>query len=490
MLTRFRAPLAASLVCLIILCTAACSVPLAPGYRILKESREIRFVPGPPPELRIRAEFTLENYGNGELAFIDAAVPDEREFGRKNLRAQVDGHDAALANLPEELRHSSPSTLRINLDAPWQQKQKRRLTLEYTLSSPEDRGRRITLSENDFHLGSSGWFPVLQPPRHVLAPFPGRPDKTIVAVGVPSNFLVLSRGKPAGRKQSGGETEYRFLLRTADLAPYVVAGRYTESAAGGKSEGAVFWTLEPLKQDASSAAAQIAAAWKILESDFGPLDKNPVVPHIVESTNLRTHFAGEEGPAAAPFPAGALVNPAALSLGIGSEEFLQKVAHALAHDWFSGEVYPSEDSSIGIGEGLPEYATIVIDEARRGAVAREKRVAKLLREYQEASAHAAEKPVGFTRPDDPAELRRIALVKAPLFYVALEDAYGEAPVRSGLARFVSLLRGSEVGYDDLRAALEESTGKNLAAPFRAWIYETGIPKEFLLKFASANQPAH
>ncbi|HXZ11898.1 MAG TPA: M1 family aminopeptidase [Candidatus Sulfotelmatobacter sp.] len=489
MFTRLRAPLAASLVCFFILCSAGCSVPLAPGYRILKESREIRFVPGPPLELRIRAEFTLENYGQGELAFIDAVLPGEREFGRKNLRAQVDGRDAAIAELPEELRHSSPWTLRIQLDAPWQQKQKRKLALEYTLSSPEDRGRRITLGENDFHLGSSGWFPVLEPPRHVLAPFPARPDKTSVAIVVPSDFRLLSRGKPSGRKQSEGETEYRFLLRTADLAPYVVAGRYAESAAGAKSEGAVFWTLEPLKQDESSAAAQIAAAWKILKSDFGPLDKNPAVPHIVESTSLRAHFSGEEGPAASPFPGGALVNPAALSLGIGSEEFLQKVAHALAHDWFSGEVYPSEDSSIGIGEGLPEYATIVIDEARGGAAAREKRVAKLLSEYKAASALAAEKPVGFTRPDDPAEQRRIALVKAPLFYVALEDAYGEAAVRAGLARFVSLLRGREVGYDDLRAALEESTGKNLAAPFRAWIYETGIPKEFLLKFAGANQPA-
>ena len=468
------------------LCSAGCTVPLAPGYRILKESREIKFVPGPPPELQIRADFTLENIGTSELAFIDAAFPDEKDFGRKNLRVQMDGRDAALASLPEELRHSSPRTLRIPLDASWGQKQKRRLSIEYTLSSPGDSGARITLGENDFHLGASGWFPVLEPPRHVMAPFPKRPDKTIVAIVVPSNFLVLSRGKPASRKQRGADTEFRFLLRAADLAPYVVAGRYVESSGGGKSDSAVFWTLHPLKEDPASAQAQIAAAWNTLQTDFGPLDKNLRVPRIIESAELRVNLAGEEGPVAAPFPAGALVNPAALSLGVGSEEFLEKVAHALAHDWFSGEIYPVEDARLGMGEGLPEYSTIVIDEARGGEAARRKRVAKLLREYEEASAHAVEKPLGATRLSDPAEQRRIALAKAPLFFIALEDTYGEAAVRSGLARLVALLRGQEVGYDDLRSALEESTGKNLAEDFRAWLNEKGIPKEFRAKYEAAN----
>ena len=37
-----------------------------------------------------------------------------------------------------------------------------------------------------------------------------------------------------------------------------------------------------------------------------------------------------------------------------------------------------------MGEGLPEYATIVIDEARNGPDARHKRVTEYLRRYDEA----------------------------------------------------------------------------------------------------------
>jgi hypothetical protein len=143
--TRLRASFAAVLSCSFILCSAGCTVPLAPGFRILKESREVRFVPGNPPELRIRADFTLENFGNGELTFIDAVFPGEKDFGRKNLRAQVNGRDAELARLPVELQHSSTQTLRMQLDTSWGLKQKRQLAIEYTLSSPEDSGARITL---------------------------------------------------------------------------------------------------------------------------------------------------------------------------------------------------------------------------------------------------------------------------------------------------------------------------------------------------------
>jgi aminopeptidase N len=82
------------------------------------------------------------------------------------------------------------------------------------------------------------------------------------------------------------------------------------------------------------------------------------------------------------------------------------------------------------------------------------------------------------RMGDPLAQRRIALAKAALFYVALEDTCGEAPMRSGLAHLVSLLRGQEVDYNDLRAALEQSTDRKLGELFRVWLNRKGIPDDF------------
>ncbi len=80
--------------------------------------------------------------------------------------------------------------------------------------------------------------------------------------------------------------------------------------------------------------------------------------------------------------------------------------------------------------------------------------------------------------------RRIAAAKTALFFIALEDTDGEAPVRAGLAEVVALLRGKEVGYDDLRAAVEHGTGKNLDASFRLWLYSKGIPQDFRDRYAA------
>ncbi|MBZ5695489.1 MAG: hypothetical protein LAN36_09000 [Acidobacteriia bacterium] len=467
---------------LLLLCGFSCDVPLAPGYRVLKESRGVRFVPGQTPELRVQTRYVLRNSGSADLTFVDAIFPEERSFGRKNLRVQVSGREATLSNLPGDYQAERPNALRIALDPPWQRKQTRELLIEYTLSSPENLGARITIEENSFHLGSSGWFPELLPPKHLLAPHPNAPKVTDYTIRVPADFFVLARGASKGRKADGSEMEHRFVLDAKDLAPYVVAGRYAAWPEPRNNRSAVFWTLQPLKDDPGPAAERLMAAWNTLEKTFGPLDKNIKAPHIVEAPGFRGHLSGETGPAAADFPGGAIVNPAALELGTSSDRFLEIVTHALAHDWFGDQMYPSPDAALGIGEGLPEYATIVVDEAHSGPDGRRRRIVQYLRRYDEARSNVAEIPLGTTLLDSPAAQRRIALAKAPLFFVALEDACGEAPFRAGLAHLLVVLRGQEVDYNALRSALEQSTSRNLGSMFRLWLNNKGIPDDFRSRY--------
>ena len=111
-------------------CASNCSVPLAPGYQILKESREVRFVPGPPAELQIRSTYTLQNFGTTSLSFIDVTFPDEKLYGRQTLRVELDGHEITPAKLPEEYQQDSPEALRIAFDRPWERKQTHTLLIE------------------------------------------------------------------------------------------------------------------------------------------------------------------------------------------------------------------------------------------------------------------------------------------------------------------------------------------------------------------------
>ena len=474
----------------VLVCNSACTTPLAPAYRISKESREIQFVSGAPPALKIQARFTLVNYGNSDLKFIDMVVPVEKTSGFSNLRVEIDGRNVNPAPLPAEQQPDHPHTLRIQFESTWKQKEKRDLLIEYELRAAEEAGSQVTLGPKTFSLGFRGWFTVFQPPNRTLSPFPARPDKTAITIRVPSSFLVLSRGtkagKTAGKTTAANEIDYRYLLRANDLAPFAVGGQYVEWSTKSSATTVTFWTLEPLRDDASKAAQRIADAWSTMQTDFGPLDKSISGPHVVESPELRNRLTGDAGPAAAPFPGGALVNPAALALGIRSDGFIDRVTHAIARNWFGEQIYPAPFAALGLGEGLPAYATIVIDEASKGEAARRARVAGYLRAYDDAAAKAVEIRLGVAKMSDPPEQRAIALAKAPLFFIALEDAYGEKPVRAALARVVSLLRGQEVGYNEIRSAIEQESGKDLAEFFRTWLYELGIPKDFRARYEPAN----
>lgn len=465
-------------------CLCNCAVPIAPGYKITKESRGIRFVPGSPPAIRTRLTYTLVNSGTTELNFVDVTLPAMSSYGLVDVHATLDGQAVQLHDLPAELRFDSPSVRRLNLDVPWKRGVKHELVVEYAFRAPGEPGSRITLSDSDFHIGSRGGFAALQPPKHFLAPYPKRPSKTYYTVDVPADFRVLARGTLADRKQTGGETEYRYRLASDDLTAFVVAGRYVESAPLG-ANGPIFWTFQPVSIQ-QGAAEQIKEAWDTLEKDFGPLDKNIGAPHIVETSDLPAHVIGEQGPAAISFPGGALVSAEGFEQGSQqdpqSEAFVDAVSHALAHNWFGDEIYPAANTSLVLTEGLPEYATIMIDEARGGEAARRKRIQQYLSEYDIALKEGDESTLAVASVADPEPERRIALAKAPLFFAALEDECGANAMQGALKEVVTLLRGEEVGYPAIRAALEQQSGKNLAAMFRLWLNEKGIPQDFRARY--------
>lgn len=478
-----------SVACLLLsLLLCNCTTPIAPAYRIEKESREIQFVPGTPPAIRIGLAYTLQNYGSSRLDYLDVTLPPVSTYGRTNLQAQLDGSAAPLQELPPELRLDLPNRMRLDFASGWKPGEKKALAIQYWFRSPGEPGERITLDESDFHISSRRGFAALNPPSHALSPYPSRPAKMYYTVSVPEGFRVLARGKLASRKRSAGGLIYRYLLTSSELAPFVVSGRYVELAPIGSS-GPVFWTFEPVAVQ-PDVAKEIADAWSTLENDYGPLDKNIRTPHIVEASHLPVHMVGEQGPAAAPFSGGALVDSSAIAdaadSGARGGEFIEAVSHALAHNWFGDQIYPAPNASIGIGEGLPEYATIVIDAARGGEAARRKRIAQYLSEYDAAAKEGTENALAVSSLTDPEPQRQIALAKAPLFFAALEDECGTAAMQSALKQVVTLLRGKEVGYPVILAALEQESGKKLAPTFRLWLNEKGIPHDFRQRYAGSS----
>lgn len=469
-------------------CLAGCAVPLGPGYKIEKESLEVRYVPSEPARLAVLATYRLANTGNRALGFVDVTLPGEDTFGRRDLHARVDGQEVPLAAAVDE----EGEEVRVPLN-PWTQKQRHTVEIEYDLAPPAPSGGQVAVNEGAFYLRPFGWFPDLQEPKGLFARDVVRPDPTEVNVQVPENFLVVSRGQPerAVRKSEserrktenrpqGAEVEHRFRLRKDDLDPFVVAGRYQEQRVHTPDGSVVFWTLESLPNDqAQTAGVRLAATWKLYQTIFGSISKQSDSAWMIETpASLPSNSRQGDGPAAVALAGVVLLNRQAISTGIASTEFLDLAERAMVGTWFGQQVGLRPEAAWAMKAGLEDYAAMVAAAAQGRTSDRAQKTTALLDEYEKARAKAVEKPLAAMRLTDPPEQRRIAAAKVPLFFLALEDECGEAALRRALMDVVSDLRGQDVGWSDLRVALERRTGKNLAAFFRRWLDQTGIPDEF------------
>ena len=48
-------------------------------------------MPGETPELHVASFYLVENSGTADLQFMDVTFPDEKAYGRADLRVEIDG---------------------------------------------------------------------------------------------------------------------------------------------------------------------------------------------------------------------------------------------------------------------------------------------------------------------------------------------------------------------------------------------------------------
>ena len=88
-----------------------------------------------------------------------------------------------------------------------------------------------------------------------------------------------------------------------------------------------------------------------------------------------------------------------------------------------------------------------------------------------------EPPVGYSRAE------RISTgYRAALFLVALEDLCGHDNLKTALRDIIHDRSESDTGYEELLAATESASGKDLAEMFRTWLVQPGIPDNFRAKY--------
>ncbi len=492
------APISRSLpLALLALLSAACAVPLGPGFHTEKELLEVRYVPGSPPSLEVRATFTLKNSGNAPLHALDLSLPDEKDFGRSHLLITVDSASVSpqpIANPASRAVGKAPeSSFRISFASPWPQKSSRIVVVSYQLVTASEIAQRFGLDDSSFFLSTDGWWPQPRAPEGLFAKGSGPPKRFDLSVIVPQDFLVHAAGRPRGKKRRAAESEFRFRIAEDDASPFIVAGRYHEQQFKDSNATLLFWTLQPLRADqVARAGPRLTAALKICESAFGPRAGSSRPVRLIESS------AADPGPwFGRVFPDGVLLW-AAIFL---QDAFDDWAPIHLTRLWFGQSLTPGRETRLLFGPAAAAYAHVLVSEAREGEPVRRQHAAAFIQQYQE-SLHGREETLLLSDfGSDPDVLlafpsgtvsietaqRDAAIAKGALFFLALEDEYGRQIVHRALARMIRAMRGREAGIYELRSALEAESGKDLGEFFRAWLNQPGIPADFRARYAPENR---
>lgn len=465
-----------ALVVAALICLSNCAVPLAPGYRIEKQSITVRFVPGAPPHLAIRAQYRLANVGNAPLHFIGVELPGDKSFGRANLHAEINSKEITLQHNPAE----AADDWRVPMPVAWRQKEKLNLALSYDLAAQSATDPRVFVAANTFSLNDSGWFPALMGFKAILSPGIVRPNPTDLSVIVPADFRVTASGQLHGTRKQNGEVEYRFRIGASDFDPYVLAGQYNEQRVSTGGVTVAIWTVKPIGADqAQDIASAVTAARNSYVQNFGGLPKSM---NVIYDVDVPDEVISADNPAFL-VPGAVYVSQIRSerpsTAGIFSNLF---VPVELAHTWFAHVIVPRPEAWT-LAEGLDIYASMVTtpgeDEMRN------RRITSVLSYYDADKLKAVEKPILSLALTDPEPQLAFAGDKIQLFFFALEDKCGRENVEHAIAHMVYALRGQQYGYNDFRAALEQECHQDLSSMFATWLDQKGIPVDFRARYENA-----
>lgn len=153
------------------------------------------------------------------------------------------------------------------------------------------------------------------------------------------------------------------------------------------------------------------------------------------------------------------------------------VTHELAHQWFGDLLTCADWSELWLNEG---FATFWADFYREHRFGRDEYLYSLLQEqkrYLEEDQQRYRRPLVTTFYTDPSDLfDRTTYQKGAVVLDMLRFLLGEERFFAALRLYAREHQQQTVVTDDLRKAMEQVSGENLAWFFDQWIYKAGYPE--------------
>ncbi len=318
-------------------------------------------------------------------------------------------------------------------------------------------GRPRTWFGDNFPDHFRGWLPGVDHPS----------DKATCEFDVvaPSRFQVVANGAlveetdlPGGRRR----TRWRESVRIPTYVMVVGVGPFAvEHGAQAKGVPIQNWVFPERRETGFTAFAPTRHVIEFFSETIGPFPYEKLA-----NVQSRTRWGGMENASVIFYNENAV--------GDG-RDITTLIAHEVAHQWFGDSVTESDWGHIWLSEGFATYFAALFVEHASGREAFV-RMMRADREQVARFARRSRRPV--VDPTMPLDeiLSANSYQKGGWVLHMLRRRLGDEDFRAGIRRYFLAHRDGNALTDDLRRAMEEVSGQDLAPFFEQWLYRPGHPR--------------
>ncbi|MEO8043142.1 MAG: M1 family metallopeptidase, partial [Acidobacteriota bacterium] len=399
----------------------------------------------------------------GHVAMVDL------DFGSMQVSAvRVDGRSARFAQHDEKLD--------VFLEAPARLNQSLRISVNYS-GVPKD-GLILSKDKDGFPsaIGDNWadrvhhWIPCLD--------HPSAKASVTFTVTAPSEYEAVANGSPLSKRSNPNSTTTWVFSEPRPVSPYnmvVAVGRFASGKL--KSASPVPITYYVPQSDGRYAERGFAAAAPSVLTF-----SNLVAPYPYKKLALivgATKFGGMENANTIVFSPNYFRNFDAVadrSKRYGIPNSMVEVdAHEIAHQWFGDSVTESTWSDLWLSEGFATYFAGLFLERQEGPGRFKEYMSEKARSYL-AYEKTRRAPVHDTQTEKLFDLLNPNnYEKGGWVLHMLRGIVGDRVFFGGLRDYYNRHKDGVASTEDLRAAMEKASGRDLRNFFDRWIYKAGHP---------------
>jgi aminopeptidase N len=296
------------------------------------------------------------------------------------------------------------------------------------------------------------------------------------SITVPARNLVVANGKLDGVENTSNTTRTWSYTESEPIPPYCMI-----IAVGD------FARLEPAREVTPLAYYVPTTDQDFAMQGFAPANPSlkffsqTIAPYPYEKLALiigATRFGGMENSSAIVFPSTLFVprpqEPLSSVFKIRAG-LVEVIAHEIAHQWFGDSVTESTWSDLWLSEGFAEYFAGLFIQRYEGEAAFQQYMKDEAETYfnYEKTTRA---PIHDNETEDLFKLLNANNYQKGAWVLhMLRSELGDEQFFRGIRLYYEAHRNATASTEDLRAAFEKASGRDLKDFFARWIYGAGHP---------------